>query len=1395
MDSSENEVCALFSDSNSSSSANEDMIGYGKEFNYPETEENQVLINQVLSHADRYLEIEQEDHQLLSIYTKKTRNVNELIKQTKKVMKIQTHSYSIQIQLGYILKDIATSSYELFYAAQNSSMLEFAKHIKTRKQSESVIEEIKNFNWENFMNTPHSGYTVVQLAYARILIFKDNIPLASQCKYNLSSLPDFIKKNRYIVSGNKNIKTGNECDRICFFRALCEHYCRNNIKTFGKFKSIIQKRLFNMFLKKIRKNICTKPRDFNGVFIHEMSLCEKIFNTSINIYVFEEICKTKNFPKGIKSEIIYLSSLKTPKNGTCHLLRHYEHVCYISDLERALGFISCEMCNLKLTKNNFAKHVKLCANKIKIGQSNFLQNEIYHSAQKYNPKMEIFEKIEKEFGEKINTTLKNIHFLAVWDCECFFENFERFEHRGQATFGKSELKTYLIGVCSNVPNFTQCKLFWLPELGKNFVSYFVEYVISISKKQYLILKKQLKPVFKKLKSKLNQAKKNNNSYGIKIYDNLIEDLDKFCKQIPLISYNGSKFDNKLNRRDLGPILFEKYGEHVKLNMKNGQYVRIITPDIIFLDQLSFLSNKTNYDNFIFNTLGVRLKSIMPYEFLTDLERLNFPGLPDYDYWNSDLKSCNILDIDYNNFENLTKKGMSENEAIKKLGLLEKPVKGIEKLEMLRKFFKNKGFKTFKDYISYYIEMDTVPFVNACEKQSKLYYDQFNINIYRCYHSLPSVAIKIAFREIKTPVYIPSRETYKLMREKMIGGQSLLIQLEAIANVSKIRYREFGEESLFCKSIFSLDSSLHYGKAMSMGLPVGMERIRKRENGFKLEYTDKRYTHYLNAERILAFVAWDNNIKNLETYLRGGERICTKIASKYKPDGIGEICENNERKRVIVEIFGDKAHDCPICFKDKNLFHPIKKHKNGKKMRINEVIEFDKKRIEALKWEFETDKIIVVYCCEFKRDYENVEGIFHEKFKNFLKLHQDFDQDKKKLSEETLLNLIKNGKLFGFLLADYYCPKWLQEKCELYPIIFKKAFVSREDTGEIMNEYLTKNGLMKNPHRELITSHFGKNLLVGSPLVKFYLEMGVKIVNTQLFIQYDESFDFKNIVQRACDMRFRARNHAERIIGESCKSIVVSSYGKLLQCPTKYSCASYMRASKLVNSLYSRNFISCEFVGILKNGEELYEIKRKPKTLHFSSPIAMGFMVLTQSKVHLLRFIYDFLIKCMNPKSFTFFTSQTDSISIICCEESMEKWFDRQVKPDMKKIFEKLKKHYIAVEGDSEEAKKSKYEAGKFKKEFEGDFAVACGCKTYIVSKNNKIVKCAALGVPYSAAKNLNVSMLHNVLRNHEPLVINYESFNYVVGRMLSEMMYKSCITPYYVKRKLCSDMSTETLDV
>ena len=111
-------------------------------------------------------------------------------------------------------------------------------------------------------------------------------------------------------------------------------------------------------------------------------------------------------------------------------------------------------------------------------------------------------------------------------------------------------------------------------------------------------------------------------------------------------------------------------------------------------------------------------------------------------------------------------------------------------------------------------------------------------------------------------------------------------------------------------------------------------------------------------------------------------------------------------------------------------------------------------------------------CEFIRDYEESSGCFHNSYEQFLKEKPSFDLSKKRLTEAEILNNIREGKITGFIHADFNCPEKLRARFELFPLFFKKVYIDRQDTGPIMSEYLEKMGLLKTPSLELISSHFG-----------------------------------------------------------------------------------------------------------------------------------------------------------------------------------------------------------------------------------------------------------------------------------------------------------------------------------
>ena len=597
---------------------------------------------------------------------------------------------------------------------------------------------------------------------------------------------------------------------------------------------------------------------------------------------------------------------------------------------------------------------------------------------------------------------------------------------------------------------------------------------------------------------------------------------------------------------------------------------------------------------------------------------------------------------------------------------------------------------------------------------------------------------------------------------------------------------------------SFSATLMYGACMSE-IPVGHEIIRRVETGFLPEYGCKKFEHYKNAERILAFYKFSLGLQNFKTYHQGGERVCATEKYKFRPDGVGEFWSDGKFQcHVVVEVWGHKSHVCSIHNKNPTDYHHTRRRKNGEKMTYEQVESFDRWRLDCLKNEWPDAKIIVVEMCVFQRDYEQESGSHHSEYKLFLDEYSHFKLDKKKKTEEEILLDIANERIHGFIVADFECGPELREKTENFPILFKKAMVSRDDCGPIMGSYLKKMKLLRKPKLELISSHTGRGLVVSTKLCAFYLRLGVRVTNVQKIIQYSLSTALKEMVDTACEMRYRASSMGpdEKAIGNLMKALVVSCYGKMCTNPLKMTCVKYLNSNSLLKSLYKDQFTTVEYVGALGVDDNLYEMRKKPTVAHFSSPIHCSMWILNSAKLKVLELVYEVIQPCFDPRSYCYFCTQTDSVSIVCSERGLQEWFQNRVKPEMREHFEQLRKKYFVAKGESDEAKKSKFKAGVWKEEWAGTLAIGLSSKIYSVfNDEEKLLKLSCRSVPQNCVKNVSFSDLFNVLHMQVPIVVKYETFNYVMGQMYCDEVSKCAITPYYIKRVVLDDFTTMTLNV
>ena len=151
--------------------------------------------------------------------------------------------------------------------------------------------------------------------------------------------------------------------------------------------------------------------------------------------------------------------------------------------------------------------------------------------------------------------------------------------------------------------------------------------------------------------------------------------------------------------------------------------------------------------------------------------------------------------------------------------------------------------------------------------------------------------------------------------------------------------------------------------------------------------------------------------------------------------------------------------------------------------------------------------------------------------------------KRPLSEEQLLQGIIVGRLFGYVQCDIEVPQHLRSYFSNFSPIFKTTVVSREDIGNLMRENAEKENIMPQPRRMLISSFILLNGTIITPLLLFYLKLGLVCKKIHLFVQYTPRKCFNKFVQSAVDARRQGvENPNSSVVAETMKLLADSSDG-------------------------------------------------------------------------------------------------------------------------------------------------------------------------------------------------------------------------------------------------------------
>ena len=320
--------------------------------------------------------------------------------------------------------------------------------------------------------------------------------------------------------------------------------------------------------------------------------------------------------------------------------------------------------------------------------------------------------------------------------------------------------------------------------------------------------------------------------------------------------------------------------------------------------------------------------------------------------------------------------------------------------------------------------------------------------------------------------------------------------------------------------------------------------------------------------------------------------------------------------------------------------------------------------------------------------------------------------------EGIVSDIINDKIFGFLECDIETPEDLKEYFSEMTPIFKNAIIDpcdRNVVGDHMYEFnLNSENKRTMKSKKLIGSYFGKQILIYTPLLKWYISHGLIVTKTYSFIKAKSHKPFQSFTDKVSNARRKgdADEAAMKAKGikfksvqaETMKLIGNSAFGRSGMDKSKHKQVKYKSFDDDIDSIIESNqFYDLEE---LDGSIEITQLKRSIK---LNNPIHLSIAIYQLAKLRMLQFYYDCIDFYFDRSDFQYQEMDTDSAYI---SFSNEHPFQNLIKPELKDHFKQHKYDWFPREDSSENAAFDKRTPGLFKEEWRGDAMVSLASKNY-----------------------------------------------------------------------------------
>lgn len=437
------------------------------------------------------------------------------------------------------------------------------------------------------------------------------------------------------------------------------------------------------------------------------------YNVSVRVYV---LSNAEGFNKRLKV------SCTVPNSTRAVNLLYYNNIySYISNIEKFIGQYVCSICNKGLkTMPALYRHKK------RVHFDSLRQIKTISKKGAYQC-IQNLKDLLCQCGIP-NRYVKNVSYpcFAVFDIESCLEKIENtFETFGGPPLITSEHVPMAIGIQSNFTSRT--KIFVTEKGGIHIVSMidkFIKHLIKLSQRAKKLYRQRTSNLIRYLRDGIEQYTQFGQMENVKRFQNLIKRVKTAGRILPVLGYNSSRYDLQvLQYYGFFALLMKRDG--IKRIIKKNGFILVKTDHLKFLDAMRYLAPGYSLRKFIQSFApSVKLgKMWFPYEYISSLKKLNNRHFPPYDAFYSSLRKVNVLNEENEQYNDLLKKGIERNYALRKLNLTNEPPNGRKRYMLLKKLWRKKGMKTLKDFLKMYLTHDLKPFMVAVQNMLNFYLDR------------------------------------------------------------------------------------------------------------------------------------------------------------------------------------------------------------------------------------------------------------------------------------------------------------------------------------------------------------------------------------------------------------------------------------------------------------------------------------------------------------------------------------------------------------------------------------------------------------------------------------------------------------------------------------------------